>query len=884
MSKNHKENDVVMDLEDEKETIEVDLESAGLLSESQGSSSIEDTLEEINEKVKDLEEEKDEILKRISMAIGDSKVALDKADDSMKNIRQIKKATDKQARESEKKITAFSNQLNKVVEDVKKIDEIKSDLKDQNQLVQDLKLKLEDLEKMPAIKEDYRLKLQSAEDRSEEIKGLLLINLDQLEQKLRNIREEWAEKLTSIESKVSTQLLDKVAQLEEKIEKMGDVSSILKDELGMLSKTAQQIEDALERILKLEQTSDENKDKIEQVIDSFAKLDEHFNNMSQDYNKKVEETSKLVHDLLEEKAESIGRSLEQLKEKMESRLLESLEPIQTEIQAVTDGIEHKLEPLKRDIQNVSEQIDIKLEPIKNELKTVTGELDQKLEPFRTEIEEAKSLLEKELIKVKESWDKIDNAVSDSGGAMEIAQKAKESLERMEKEINSALGRLDNLMTSLNENTLKSNSNKELIDQTIKLVDDARERIKGMSVPGIQALAAAAPVLTVDEEIIFSPSEISGELDTSQLGFELDDLLQVMIKHDASDLHIKSGSPPTVRMDGELIPVGSQILSDYDCKLLILSCMTPFQRRQLGRKREVDFAYAIPDARFRVNAFLQKQSVSASYRLLRTDIPTVEEMNLPPMLKKLCEHNHGLILITGPAGSGKSTTLATMINYINETKKQHIVTIEDPIEFIHTDKSSIITQREVGTDTESFAVALKQSLRQDPNVILIGEMRDPETIMTAAIAAETGHLVLSTLHTPNTIQAINRIIDVFTGDVQKQFRLLLSNVLRGIVSQRLLMRADDQGRIPAVEVLVVTPTVSSLILDEKTNDIYTHMVQGRTEGMQTFTQSLMDLYEKGLVSKEEAMYHADQPTEFRLSIEGHTTGTAAIQDENLMSWL
>ncbi|MCD4783542.1 MAG: type IV pilus twitching motility protein PilT [Candidatus Eremiobacteraeota bacterium] len=373
-------------------------------------------------------------------------------------------------------------------------------------------------------------------------------------------------------------------------------------------------------------------------------------------------------------------------------------------------------------------------------------------------------------------------------------------------------------------------------------------------------------------------------DTSELGFDLDDLLQVMIKHEASDLHLKSGSPPTVRMEGELIPVGSQILTDNDCKMLTLSAMNQHQRKQLAKRMEVDFAYAIPTARFRVNAFLQKQSVSASFRLLRTDIPTVEELNLPETLKKLCENNHGLILVTGPAGSGKSTTLASMINYINETKKMHIITIEDPIEFVHQDKMSIITQREVGTDTESFPVALKQALRQDPNVILIGEMRDPETIMTAVIAAETGHLVLSTLHTPNTIQAINRIIDVFSGDMQKQFRLLLSNTLRGVVSQRLLNRTDEGGRIPTVEVMVVTPTIASLMLEEKTNEIYTHMVQGGTEGMQTFTQSLTELFEKGLVSKEEAMYHADQPTEFRLSIEGHTTGGSIIQEDSLMSWL
>ena len=272
-------------------------------------------------------------------------------------------------------------------------------------------------------------------------------------------------------------------------------------------------------------------------------------------------------------------------------------------------------------------------------------------------------------------------------------------------------------------------------------------------------------------------------------------------------------------------------------------------------------------------------------MLRTEMPTVDELNLPPVLKQLSSLHSGLVLVTGPAGSGKSTTLAAMIEHINSTLKKHVITIEDPIEFVHRDKQSIVTQREIGSDTHSFGEALRQALRQDPNVILIGEMRDAETVLTAAAAAETGHLVLSTLHTQNTVQSVDRMLDYFSGDQQRQFRLLLSNVLRGVVSQRLLQRADQSGRVAALEVLMVTPTISSLILEGKTNEIYPYLQQGGTEGMQTFTASLSRLYEQGLITKEEAIYHADQPTEFRLEVEGHTTGMAQYTEgDTLMNWL
>lgn len=905
MSKKDKEKEVVIDAEDEKETVEVDLEATGLKPRKRGNGGdLNGQVDDLNTRLDDLEDEKEEIVRRISMAIGDSKLAMENADRSLKDVKRLKRDSEKQVKEAWEKIARFEEEIDKIKEEARKAGEVTSRLGDmdgavgvlgdrvealenviESEIREQMKdmgkaLKLEDLEGVSQFKEEMEEtrkssveKIRTIEDRIEELKGTLSINLGDMEQRFLNLQGDITEKISAFEGKIDESLAERISHFEKKMEDMEGMGKLpeefktatdeIKKDIEELKSSNVKLEEALGKIEQIERVSTDNKDKIEQIekvstdnkdkmgemLQSVGKLEDEFKKVSEEYEEKIQKTAREVESLIKDRIQGIDSSLDELKAKLEKELTE------------------------------------KLEPLESQVKTISGDFDEKLEPFRLEIDEAKSHLEKELMKVKESWEKLDAAVSDSNGAMVIAQKAKESLQRMEEEIATAMAKLDVLINNISENTLKTDSNKDKVDLTIKLIDEARERIKGIHVPPAAAVAAAVPGLpAMEEEIIFTHDELNEDIDTSDLGFELDDLLQVMIKHEASDLHIKSGSPPTVRMDGELIPVGSQILDDHACKMLVLSCMSPYQRRQLGKRHEVDFAYAIPDARFRVNAFLQKQSVSASFRLLRTDIPTVEEMSLPPVLKKLCDCNHGLVLITGPAGSGKSTTLATMINYINENKKLHIITIEDPIEFIHSDKMSIITQREVGTDTESFAVALKQALRQDPNVVLIGEMRDPETIMTAVIAAETGHLVLSTLHTPNTIQAINRIIDVFSGDIQKQFRLLLSNTLKGVVSQRLLTRADEQGRIPAVEVMVVTPTISSLILEEKTNDIYNHMVEGTTEGMQTFTHALTDLYDKGLVSKEEAMYHADQPTEFRLSIEGHTTGSSAVQEDNLMSWL
>ena len=359
-----------------------------------------------------------------------------------------------------------------------------------------------------------------------------------------------------------------------------------------------------------------------------------------------------------------------------------------------------------------------------------------------------------------------------------------------------------------------------------------------------------------------------------LNFELDDLIRTVIKNQASDLHLKPHAPPTVRLEGTLVPIGDRPLSEEECNYLVLSSLPPRKRVPLTRLREVDHAYIAFGVRFRLNAFLERGNLSAAFRRINNTVPTFRELGLPQVLERLASLQDGLVLITGPAGAGKSTTLASVIDWINENRRTHVVTIEDPIEFHHTDRTAYISQREVGTDTTSFTEALKQALRQDPNVIMLGEMRDAETIMTAVTAAETGHLVLSTLHTPNTVQAIDRIVDSFSGQTQQQIRMLLASCLRGVVSQKLLNRQDGKGRIPAVEVLINTSTIASHILDGQTHEIYQYIQRGESEGMQTFTQSLIRLLDQGLINYQDAAHVADRKTELRLAKEQRQGGAVS----------
>ncbi len=342
-----------------------------------------------------------------------------------------------------------------------------------------------------------------------------------------------------------------------------------------------------------------------------------------------------------------------------------------------------------------------------------------------------------------------------------------------------------------------------------------------------------------------------------------DLLRLMIEKGASDLHITTGSPPRLRIAGRLVPVeGSPSLTPENTKELCYSILTESQKHKFEENNELDLSFGIKGlSRFRANIFLQRGAVAGAFRAIPFNIKTFQELGLPDVVEELIKKPHGLILVTGPTGSGKSTTLATMIDRINSERESHIVTVEDPIEFLHNHKKCLINQREVNSDTFSFSNALKYILRQDPDVVLIGEMRDLETIEAAIRISETGHLTFATLHTNSAVQTINRIIDVFPPHQQEQIRVQLSFVLEGIISQRLMTRQDGQGRVLALEILVPTPAIRNLIREDKLHQIYSMMQTGQTRsGMQTMNQSLYELYTKGLISQEDAINYSPVPEE------------------------
>ncbi len=350
----------------------------------------------------------------------------------------------------------------------------------------------------------------------------------------------------------------------------------------------------------------------------------------------------------------------------------------------------------------------------------------------------------------------------------------------------------------------------------------------------------------------------------QIRNTMNQLLLLMVKQEASDLHISSKSPPELRIDGELVPLKSDPLTPAQTKALCMSLLSEEQRRKFEQDNEIDFSFGIENvARFRGNIYMQRGNVSGAFRLIPVKIRTFEELNLPPIMREMSELPRGLVLITGQTGSGKSTTLATLIDHINRTFKKHIITVEDPIEYMHQNRLSLVNQREVGSDTESFHTAMRYLLRQDPDVVLIGELRDKDSIETALTLAETGHLVLSTLHTNSCAQTINRIIDVFPAGQQDQIRTQLSFVLEGVVCQQLLLRASGKGRVVALEIMRLNAGIRNLIREDKVHMIYSAMQLNRTKtGMCTMNQSLADLCINHMITAEEALSHSSDVTELR----------------------
>jgi twitching motility protein PilT len=363
---------------------------------------------------------------------------------------------------------------------------------------------------------------------------------------------------------------------------------------------------------------------------------------------------------------------------------------------------------------------------------------------------------------------------------------------------------------------------------------------------------------------------------------VNDLLKIAVDAGASDLHLKVGSYPMMRVRGSLVAaVEDKRLDHEDVVAMSAAVMSTSQRQRFKEAQEVDLAYSVPGlGRFRCNIFQQRGTVGLVLRVIPMHIRSIDDLGLPDVLKRIAEEERGLVLVTGTTGSGKSTTLAAMVDYINRHRCTHVMTVEDPIEFLHRDQKSIVNQREVSVDTRSFAQALRSALRQDPDVILVGEMRDFETIETGVLAAETGHLVFSTLHTLDATETINRIIAVFPPHQQKQVRLQLASVLRAVVSQRLMPRADGDGRAPAVEVMISTPFIRDCIVDkDKTHLIHGAIAQGTSQyGMQTFDQSIFGLYQSGLVSYEEALRWASNVDEFKLKVQGISTTADMARDQ------
>ncbi|MCZ7645999.1 MAG: type IV pilus twitching motility protein PilT [Planctomycetota bacterium] len=358
--------------------------------------------------------------------------------------------------------------------------------------------------------------------------------------------------------------------------------------------------------------------------------------------------------------------------------------------------------------------------------------------------------------------------------------------------------------------------------------------------------------------------------------DLDQLLIELGQRGGSDLHLKTGRPPLFRVHGDLMPQTTfPEISAEDMRDLLFRLMGPERSRIFEQELEADFSYEIPSfARFRVNAFVQRGQIGAVMRLIPLDVPTIDGLGLPPVMKTLCDHPNGLVVVTGPTGSGKSTSLAAMIQYINQNYQHHIITIEDPIEFVYADELATINQRELGLDTHELHRALRAALRQDPDVILMGEMRDAETIHFAITAAETGHLVFSTLHTNDAKQSLDRILDTFEGPEANQVRMQLALVLRGVLCQRLLKRSDGQGRVPTIEIMLNTSHVKQLIEEGATRDLEKAMSEGAHYGMQTFNQSLYQLYKQGLVSEEEALATSSAPEDLKLLMKGIRRGAAA----------
>ncbi|MFP4687755.1 MAG: type IV pilus twitching motility protein PilT [bacterium] len=360
-----------------------------------------------------------------------------------------------------------------------------------------------------------------------------------------------------------------------------------------------------------------------------------------------------------------------------------------------------------------------------------------------------------------------------------------------------------------------------------------------------------------------------EENDADFSYNINQFLEMMVENKASDLIVKVGSPPAFRIDGTILKADMEALKQHQVEKLARDFLTSEEVGRVISGHEFDGSHAVSGlGRFRVNAFMQRETMAMVFRYIEDDILNFSELHLPEAIEKITRFERGLVLITGTTSSGKSTTLASLIDHINRTQRKHIITIEDPIEFVHKDRKSIVTQREIGLDTQDFSSALKYVLRQDPDIILLGEMRDQETVEAAMEAAETGHLVFSTLHTNSAAQTVNRIIDFFPKKEQEQIRILLAEHLQAVAGQRLLARKDTDGMIPAVELMFNIPIIKKLIEDDRVSKLRSAIHQGENEGMQTFDQALVELYNNGFINEDQAKRYCSKPSNFEKYVSGH----------------
>lgn len=662
---------------------------------------------------------------------------------------------------------------------------------------------------------------------------------------------------------------------------------------------------------------------LEQVQNSLNEMGERF---------------KAVEDALEAQKNEIAAGVEQNRADLEVLVSNAGAESVSRIENLENSLGERLEALKEEVSQASALVksedfenykleqSVASEAFGERIKSETAELRNSLENLKNEavsesakkIQDLEKSVEEKTARSEADVAELKNSLDTLRESLDGADKAAEQLRAVSGQVESLQNRLNEYAPQFEESVAKAASAKDEIEShlsaikmAMRLVEQLDERVReiGKSSEAVSAAAAAAvesapqiaaavaqaartspsapassdaeAVSVADDEPIPSPSP--------EITYGLDELLHVVLENHASDLHIQVGSTPTVRLNGSLVPIGDDKLAENDTKAIIYPVISREQRNLVRKGHEVRFSYATEaGVRFMASAFLERGNVSAHFHLLRTEIQSFEALGLPPILRNFSLYQNGLIVLTGPTGSGKSATMAAMVDYINQNRDCHIFTIEDPIEYHHTKARPLITQCEVGTDAPSFKDALKRAMRDDPDVLVISDVKDAETMMTAITAAEKGYLVIVAMNLPDTVQAVKRMLDTFSGETQRQFRVLLASSLRAVISQKLIARSDGKGRVPAVEVLSADMNVSSMILEDNLEGLAAYLQQGGAEGMQSFSQSVSALYSQGLIAKDDEMYTEEEqvqqfPVESEEAEQVEHAG-ATLENDTIMNWL